>query len=167
MPSGVKDRTPLSISVRGVCAPDLSFVSLFSSPAFSGVLQCSHTLYLFHFHLSRFTSLSVSAFGDHLSVHSSQPLKPASPCINFPRRRISLFSLSVLISLSLSRYWSPTGCSWFNLRLDLTSGPHAVPPPFAIWPLLVCLSPFWRNGERLDSPSAFGGLWIFFHSPLF
>jgi len=60
------------------------------------------------------------------------PLKPTS-CINF----------SPYSSLPSS----PTGCSWFNLRLDVTSGPHAVSSPFSTLSLFrVSLSLLYQRG---------------------
>lgn len=149
----MKDRTPLSLSLSRVSVSLTFHLSLDShhpcSPAFSSI--------------SNVLALPICSISISLLLHVthdfgvSQPLKPASPCINFPRR--FRFSPSRFSFPSLSLYWSPNGCSWFNLRLDLTSGPHAVHSPFsAIWPLLV------RLVSRCYEMCGSG---YFFKSPLF
>lgn len=151
----MNDRTPLSLSLQGVCDPDLSFVSLFLSPTFfssSNVLTlpiCSISISL-HLYVTRDFSIRRPSLRS-----SSQPLKlPCLASISLAALfHLSFPSLSVRFSLSLL---VPTGCSWFNLRLDLTSGPHTVSSPFsARWPLLVCLSFQGYLIKRFDSLSIF------------
>lgn len=75
------------------------------------------------------------------------PLK-AALCINFHR-----------IPLSVSPYSSsPTGRSWFNLMLDVTSGPHAVSSPFSTLSLFCSLSLSFQRGFILCVFSLRGGL---------
>lgn len=80
------------------------------------------------------------------------PLKHTS-CINFHSIPLPYSSLSS----------SHTGCSWFNLRLDVTSGPHAVSSPFSILSLFRVSFSYIREAsfsQCIQSERRPHGLWL-------
>lgn len=121
------DRQDSPLTLSPGCLWVWPFITLsFSSSSLTFITHASSSYPLF---FSSLHSISISCLAhvtDDFAISLLIPINPLKPalCINFHH-----IPLSVSPYTSLSS--SPTGCSWFNLRLDVTSGPHAVSSPFS------------------------------------